>query len=83
MKISLNNVFKSAHKTDKRYRVLYGGAGSGKSHYVAQETIINMLESSEYKYLIVRKTGKSIRNSVFKLLLDIISEYNLSSFFQD
>ncbi len=82
MKISLNSVFKSAHKTDERYRVLYGGAGSGKSHYVAQETIINMLESSEYKYLIVRKTGKSIRNSVFKLLLDIISEYNLSSFFK-
>ena len=40
-----------------------------------------MLSSSEYRYLAVRKTGKSIRNSVFKLLMDIIHDYNLSSFF--
>lgn len=79
--IELNPVFKAAYDTDKRYRVLYGGAGSGKSHYVGQEIIINMLESSEYRYLAVRKTGKSIRNSVFKLLTDIIHDYNLGSFF--
>lgn len=81
MKISLNNVFKQAKKTDKRYRVLYGGAGSGKSHYVAQETILNMLSGKDYNYLIVRKTGKSIRNSVFRLLTNLISEYDLSSYF--
>lgn len=81
MKIQLNPIYKKAHNSKSRYRVLYGGAGSGKSHYVAQETIINMLSGSEYKYLAVRKTGKSIRNSVFKLLTDIINDYNLSSFF--
>ena len=82
MTIKLNPIYKQAKNSKERYRVLYGGAGSGKSHYVAQETIINMLESSNYKYLAVRKTGKSIRNSVFKLLVDIISEYNLNSFFR-
>ena len=77
----LNNIYKQAYNAKERYRVLYGGAGSGKSHYVAQEIIINMLESSNFRYLAVRKTGKSIRNSVFKLLTDIIHDYNLNSFF--
>jgi phage terminase large subunit len=81
MVIKLNKAFKNAKKTDKRYRILYGGAGSGKSHYMGQETILNMLSNKEYSYLIVRKTNKSIRNSVFKLLCDIISEYDLTSKF--
>lgn len=81
MKLKLNNVYKKAYNSKARYRVLYGGAGSGKSHYVAQETIINMLSSGEFRYLAVRKTGKSIRNSVFKLLTDIINDYILGSFF--
>lgn len=81
MEIKLNPAFKSANKTDARYRVLYGGAGSGKSHYVAQETILRMLENKEHRYLAVRKTGKSIRNSVFRLMCDIISEYNLFAYF--
>lgn len=81
VKLRLNKVFRPAYKTDARYRVLYGGAGSGKSHYVAQEAIINMLQSDEYRYLAVRKTGKSLRNSVFKLLTDIISEYDLTPYF--
>lgn len=74
----LNKVYKPAYQTDKRYRVLYGGAGSGKSHYIAQEIIINMMSSKHYRYLAVRQTARSIRTSMFKLLTDIIEEYNLS-----
>lgn len=81
MEIRLNPVYNKASKSKKRYRVLYGGAGSGKSHYVAQETVLNMLTNGDYKYLCVRKTGKSIRNSVFRLICDIISEYELYSYF--
>lgn len=82
MKIKLNPAYKEASKTDARYRVLYGGAGSGKSHYVAQEILLNMLSSSEYSYLAVRKTSKSIRNSLFRLMVDLISEYNLTPYFK-
>ena len=81
MRVSMNEAYKKATLTKARYRVLYGGAGSGKSHFVAQETILNMLSSGDYRYLAVRKTGKSIRNSVFKLLVDMIHEYNLETFF--
>lgn len=41
-----------------------------------------MMDNSNHRYLIVRKTGKSIRNSVFLLLTDLISEYNLSAVFR-
>src|SRR5690625_1161667 len=80
--ITLNPAFKKAKKSNARYRILYGGAGSGKSHYVAQETLLNMLSSRNYSYLIVRKTGKSIRNSVFRLLAEMISEMELHSLFR-
>lgn len=81
MKITLNSAYKEARKTNKRYRIIYGGAGSGKSHYVGQEALLNMLSSKEYHYLVVRKTGKSIRNSVFSLLTTLIDEYELRSYF--
>lgn len=77
----LNPVYADAYNTKERYRVLYGSAGSGKSHYVAQETILNMMEFDSFRYLAVRKTDRSIRHSVFKLLTDIIEEYELKPFF--
>ena len=82
MKVELNPAYKEATKTKARYRILYGGAGSGKSHFVAQETLLNMLSSSNYSYLVVRKTSKSIRNSVFRLLTEMITDSNLSAYFK-
>ena len=82
MTINLSPAFKPAFKSKSRYRVMYGGAGSGKSHYKAQETLLGMLESPHHNELVVRKTGKSIRNSVFRLLTGLISEYDLSSAFR-
>lgn len=82
MKIKLNPAYKKANKTKARYRILYGGAGSGKSHFTAQETLLNMLSSSHYSYLVVRKTSKSIRNSVFRLLAQMINDANLEQYFK-
>jgi len=79
--IDLNAVYKQAKLSKARYRVIFGGSGSGKSHYVAQETILNMLDNGEYQYLIIRNTGKSIRQSVFQLLVTLISDYNLANYF--
>lgn len=80
--IDINGAYHGAKESKNRYRIIYGGAGSGKSHYLAQETILNMLSSPDYYYLVVRKTSKSIRHSVFQLLIDLISAYELSGFFK-
>ena len=79
--IAINKAYKPAKLSKNRYRVLYGGSGSGKSHYMGQETILSMLSSGEYSYLVARKTNRSIRHSVFLLLTSLISEYNLAEYF--
>lgn len=81
MKIRLNKAYKKAKFSKARYRILYGGAGSGKSHFVAQETILNMISDERFHYLAVRKTARSIRNSIFRLICDLISDYDLTSYF--
>lgn len=81
VRVEMNGVYKDAQRTKARYRVLYGGAGSGKSHFVAQEILLNMISVQHYSYLAVRKTSKSIRNSVFRLLVEMINEMNLQGFF--
>lgn len=78
---SLNPIYKKAYKSDDRYRIIYGGAGSGKSYYVAQELILRHLQDKGRKTLILRKVGKTIRNSVFSLLTEIINENGLSHLF--
>ena len=82
MEIQLNSAYKPARETKARYRVIYGGAGSGKSRFVGQETIINMLIDSNFKYLVVRKTSRSIRESVYAELESLINSYNLHKYFR-
>lgn len=79
--MKVNASYRKANESDARYRVLYGGAGSGKSYYMLQEIMLNMLDCGDYRYLAVRKTGKSIRHSIYQGLRDLISQENLSDFF--
>ena len=76
-----NKSFREAFERPERYRILYGGAGSGKSHFVGQQIIWDMINKPEMKILVVRKTSRSLRHSVFQLLQDIISEYELNKLF--
>ena len=67
---------------DKRYLVFYGGAGSGKSFFVVERFIYKMLKSKMFNLLVVRKTGKSNRDSTFALFKQVISKWNLSKHFK-
>ena len=59
-----------------RYEIYYGGAGSGKSYFVAQKIIIKALISRR-KVLVIRKVANTLKDSVFPLLISILSEWNL------
>lgn len=61
---------------DKRYEVYYGGAGSGKSVFVAQKLIIKAIQDKR-KILVLRKVGRTVKNSVFQLLVDTLTDWNL------
>ncbi|OQB14570.1 MAG: Phage terminase large subunit [Firmicutes bacterium ADurb.Bin193] len=75
VKVQFNECFREANLCTKRYRVLMGGAGSGKSVNVAQDFILKLMDL-KYKganLLVARKVEQSNRNSTFAELCTAIS----------
>jgi phage terminase large subunit len=66
-----------------RYQVVWGGAGSGKSHIVARKILYRLLKEKDCKhnFLIIRKVDRTIKRSVFTLVRNIISKWKLTSEF--
>lgn len=76
--------FVPAFVDQSRYQVLWGGAGSGKSHIVARKWLYRILKESDvqHKFLIARKVNKTLKRSVFTLFKNIISRWGLYSEFE-
>lgn len=66
---------------DVRYRAVYGGRGSAKSHSFAQALILKAAENS-LRIGCYREIQKSIKDSVKRLLDDKIRDSNLGDFFE-
>lgn len=66
-------------KDESRYQVIWGGAGSGKSHMVARKIVYRLLKEEKVKhnFLIIRKVDRTIKRSVFTLIKNIISKWGL------
>lgn len=65
----------------KRYKVLHGGRGGGKSWAVARALLIQAA-SEPLRVLCAREVQKSIRDSVHRLLSDQIAAMGLGHFFE-
>jgi phage terminase large subunit len=63
---------------DNRYQVFYGGAGSGKSHFVFQKIVIKALNRKR-KVLVIRKVARTLKDSCFQMALDTLSKFQLLS----
>lgn len=75
VKVGFNKVFKPVNQTKKRYRILKGSAGSGKSVNIAQDYILK-LGDPKYRganLLCVRKIDATNRNSTFAELYGAIN----------
>ena len=59
-----------------RYNVFYGGAGSGKSFFIAQCLVFKALKQKR-KILVLRKVGRTVQTSVFALLLKILGQFKV------
>lgn len=85
MKINIHtNIFNSVylpHLEDysTRFLVFYGGAGSGKSHFIAQRLVYKALKSKR-KILVLRKVNRTTKASTFQLLLDTINQFGLTNY---
>ena len=64
-----------------RYKVAYGGRGSGKSYAFADACLVKALQG-KIRVLCARQLQTSIRDSVHKLLCDRIFTLGMESFFE-
>lgn len=59
-----------------RTEVYYGGAGSGKSVFVAQKIVIKALRGKR-KVLVIRKVARTQKESCFTVIKDVLSSLNI------
>lgn len=77
----INQSYRDLLNNEQRYLLLYGGAGSGKSHFAAQKILLRMLLEPNQRFLVCRKVARTIRNSQFRLFKDLIAQYGLGQYF--
>lgn len=72
-----NNVyFPYLFDYNNRYEVYYGGAGSGKSVFVAQKLILKACQQKR-KVLVIRKFATTLKDSVFQLIIDQLKKWQI------
>lgn len=62
-----------------RFELYMGGAGSGKSYFIAQKLIIRACRE-KIRILVCRKTGRSIKESCFSLFQEILDTWKLTPY---
>lgn len=67
------------HIIDKpeRFKVLYGGVGSGKSYFTVSYFILRGLTMPNQRILVIRKTLASHKQSTFDLFMQLLTKYGL------
>jgi phage terminase large subunit len=73
--------YKTFFKRRARYKVAFGGRGSGKSWNFARALLLLAAES-KIRVLCTRELQVSIKDSVYKLLVDQISAMDLGSYYE-
>lgn len=61
-----------------RYKAIYGGRGSGKSHFFADAAVLNAVNSRGLRILCVREVQKSLKESAKRLIEDKIKGRGVS-----
>jgi phage terminase large subunit len=64
-----------------RTQIYYGGSASGKSVFLAQRVVYDLLGGGR-NYLITRKVGRTIRHSVFAEIRKVIDDWAVKTLFQ-
>ncbi len=69
---TINPTYRPAFQSRARYRIVYGGAGSGKSVAIGQHFVDLASNLTGARVLVLRKVARTCRGSTFKLFTDII-----------
>lgn len=77
-----NGKFYPLYRDQNRYLVLMGGGGSGKSVFTAQKIVVRMLTEKKHRILVLRKVAKTLRESVFTEIKNVINRWGLQQLFK-
>lgn len=75
-----NDVYYPYLKDETATQIFYGGSSSGKSYFLAQRCVLDMVEGG-HNYLITRKVARTLRGSVFNEVRKAISFFKLTKYF--
>ena len=76
----VNKIYKPHLNNNARTQIVYGGSASGKSVFLAQRCVYDML-FAERNYLVCRAVGSTIRRSVYNELVKVIMDWGVKHLF--
>lgn len=79
VEVKFLSAYKELFNKDHRYIIYYGGRSSGKSHQTALALVLRARQEP-LRILCTREIQNTIRDSVHKLLVDIIEKYGFVEF---
>lgn len=77
-----NEIFQSVHTSKKRYILMKGSAGSGKSVDTATQYILRLMKEKGRNLICMRKSEVSNRDSTFAELLAVVERYHLGAYWK-
>lgn len=78
--VIINETYLDFVEDDTRYQIFYGGSSSGKSFFLAQRVVLDIVQGNR-NYLIVRQVQNTIKKSVFNEITKAISNMQLTKVF--
>lgn len=80
LNLKINKAYLPYLNDDTRYQVFFGGSSSGKSVFLTQRCLVDLLKGGR-NYIIARKVGRYIKKSVFTELKKLIHDNDLENYF--
>lgn len=78
----INKAFIPLVNNRDRYLICYGGRGSSKSDFAVKKLIYRCLTEDYFRYILVRKTYNTIKDSSYQTLKDVIIDLGLAELFE-
>lgn len=74
-KIQINKAYQPLYSSDKRYFILTGGRGSGKS-FAVEDLVMRFLEQPKQHILFTRYTMRAVSTSIIPLFVKHLTEFS-------
>ncbi len=80
-KLRINPIYLPFMEDKTRLQIFFGGASSGKSYFVAQRVVMDVLHGGR-NYLVCRNVARTLRQSVYNQVVKAISAMGLRGSFE-